>query len=239
MNNPLKKLSYRKIKPSEIESGRFKVNHNDLRILDEDDSSLQLEVYEKKQDELVVIESSLNANECVLIGSECRPNDIENWKKSDIMYLFASTLPNSEDRCYAYEIKQHVGNSEETIFDMLEQCASTSFFAKQLYEKACYGESRQSNLFTYVGVVTESFNRDELKHDWIEPRQRRLIPADVHDFVQQKMLTQQTEDEKKLLILQDFFDGFAVINGNKMLFDIRYFAEKRHLMRFVHGVLQK
>lgn len=250
MNNPLKNLTLpKKIKYSNTEYGRYRLNHNEMKFLEKEDSYLLLDIFEICKDdgvefvEQLVIDSKMNDDDCAIVGSECRPNDVnkEKCKQTDFMYLFVAGQRNLDAYCYAYEMKHNIGNKEQTIFDMLEQCAHTCFFCGQLYEKANYSERltrNNSSLKYHVGVITEKFNKEFLLHNWIEPKKKNLCRTIPQNFLEQKLQTQQIETEKNLKILQDFYDGHAVINGRDLPFDVRLFDNQRKVIRFINGILQ-
>lgn len=247
MSNPLQKISRaKKIKHSNTEYGRFELKHNDLKIFGKEDSYLLLEVHEicKNEDvefhELVVIDSKLSNGDCAIVGSECKSNEVEEMQKTDILYLFVSNQQNTENHCYAYEIKHRVGNSEKIIIEMIGQWADTCFFCKYLYELAYRGIEPpcSSNLRCHVGVITESFEKNTLLNNWIEPKKQSLITTKPQNFFEQKLQAQQSETEKKLKILQDFYNGQAIINGTILPFDVRIFDNQRKVLHFVDGILQ-
>ncbi len=251
MNNPLKNLTLpKKIKYSNTEYGRYRLNHNEMKFLEKEDSYLLLDIYEECKNnqvvfvEQVVIDSRMNDGDCAIVGSECRPNDInkDKCKQADLMYLFVANQQNMGAYCYAYEMKHCVGNSENVIFEMLDQCAFTCFFCKQLYEKSCYSEKNINGIFSplkyYVGVITEKFDKEVLLNNWIIPKQNSLFTTTPQNFFEQKLQTQQNETKKNLKILQNFYDGHAIINGMDIPFDVRFFDNQRKIMRFVNGILQ-
>lgn len=249
MSNPLKNLNQvKKIKSSLIIDGHYRLGHNELKLLEKGDPCFVIEIYEEKENELVLIDSRLSEDGCAIVGSECRPSDVdsEKWKKTDIMYLFAAYQPKKNDHCYAYEMKHRIGFSEEIIFEMLHQCACTCFYCKQLYEKAYYSENIGSNsnvlnkLETHVGVVTENFDKETLLHNWIEPKKKDIISSTPQNFFEQKIITQQNETEKQLKILQDFYEGHATINGMNLIFDVRLYNNPNGtILKFIDGILQK
>lgn len=236
MTNPLSNLNYSKLAPSD---NGFKICHNQPRFLDKDFSGCSVKIVEQNNEETVFLTSDLSDGECAIVGSECRPDGIdEGWKRTDIMYLFVSSKTN-EARSYAYDMKLHVGKSENDIYRLIKQCSDTSRLCDSIYERACQKtpDYKEAPVQMSVGVVTETYDEERLDW-WISKRSELPVSPTPSNFFEQKIQAQAQENSKYLKILQDFKNKKARINGTELPFDIRFFENKNATLNFIHGILQ-